>query len=347
MDESAYDYSILGSDIDIDDLYQELLQSISQVSKPGYAQAKDAILDARIRKFFTRMIHSSNFIERAGYDELSRTEELCNGVFDLLSLPTTWTGNEKPHKQNDLGKGSPNCQGENERADKEVTHHVKAALYLFDQLITKQAPLTNDLILQTHGILTHEIDIPPSPSSSNQNETPWNEYSGKYRQDAVSAGLHSFPPAQDVPILMRRFISSFNHDLKKALEQGSIDPIALAAKYCHVFVNIHPFLDGNGRMCRLILNALLLKYGGGKIPVVAFGGTEEERDEYLSIAASASMREGMREDDEEEEEDEDEEGVCYHGLKRKEFRELASYVLKYAVQGLREGWNNEVLEVET
>jgi len=36
-----------------------------------------------------------------------------------------------------------------------------------------------------------------------------------------------------------------------------MDPYVLASKYCHKFVNIHPFLDGDGRMCRLIMNGLL------------------------------------------------------------------------------------------
>ncbi|KID96686.1 Filamentation induced by cAMP/death on curing-related protein, partial [Metarhizium majus ARSEF 297] len=42
-------------------------------------------------------------------------------------------------------------------------------------------------------------------------------------------------------------------------EQG--DPYTLAARYHHQFVMIHSFADGNGRMSRIILNALLLKAG--------------------------------------------------------------------------------------
>ena len=59
----------------------------------------------------------------------------------------------------------------------------------------------------------------------------------------------------------------------------------LAAKYCDRFVNIHPFKDGNGRMCRLILNAILIKYAGVLIPL---GEKCEDRAEYLQIAQEST-----------------------------------------------------------
>ncbi|EFY88205.1 hypothetical protein J3459_015387 [Metarhizium acridum] len=43
---------------------------------------------------------------------------------------------------------------------------------------------------------------------------------------------------------------------------------------------IHPFGDGNGRMSRIILNALLLKYAGHAAP---FGGEGNDKDNYLAI----------------------------------------------------------------
>lgn len=55
-------------------------------------------------------------------------------------------------------------------------------------------------------------------------------------------------------------------ELAAAEEKMSIDPFSIAAKYSLEFVQIHPFWDGNGRICRMILNAVLCRYGGIIVP---------------------------------------------------------------------------------
>ena len=64
----------------------------------------------------------------------------------------------------------------------------------------------------------------------------------------------------------------------------------MASKYTHIFVNIHPFIDGNGRMCRLILDSLLLKLGSF---LVCIGGTEEERTLYMEVARNGGALEDL------------------------------------------------------
>jgi len=51
-------------------------------------------------------------------------------------------------------------------------------------------------------------------------------------------------------------------------------------------VNIHPFRDANGRMCRLILNAILMRYVGF---VVDLGEKGVERDAYLELATESRI----------------------------------------------------------
>jgi len=60
-----------------------------------------------------------------------------------------------------------------------------------------------------------------------------------------------------------------------------IDPFYLAADTCQEFVAIHPFKAGNGRMGRLIANALLIKYAG---IVIHIGENAKDKETYLKIA---------------------------------------------------------------
>ena len=54
---------------------------------------------------------------------------------------------------------------------------------------------------------------------------------------------------------MKALVSRFN-DETITEESEDADIIEMAARYCHVFVNIYPFEDGNGRMCRMLLNVI-------------------------------------------------------------------------------------------
>ncbi|CAJ2506436.1 Uu.00g005660.m01.CDS01 [Anthostomella pinea] len=108
--------------------------------------------------------------------------------------------------------------------------------------------------------------------------------------------------------------------------EGIGDPLAFAAQYSCRFVNVHPFLDGNGRMCRLLLNAVLLSVAGVVAPL---GGTEAAREEYLVEAgrASEAAASGRGEDD-----DNDEDGVP----RTKNWKGLSVLVLRHAKEGLEE-----------
>ena len=81
----------------------------------------------------------------------------------------------------------------------------------------------------------------------------------------------------------------------------------MAAKYSNGFVQIHPFEDGSGRVARLILNAILLKYAE---IVVSNGEHEDARAEYIGIVSWAGEE-------------------MWGGM------ELAGLVLREAVLGLR------------
>lgn len=59
----------------------------------------------------------------------------------------------------------------------------------------------------------------------------------------------------EVPAKMQELMDWYND------EKTGLHPITLATKFHHKFVLIHPFDDGNGRLSRLMMNYILLRFG--------------------------------------------------------------------------------------
>lgn len=89
------------------------------------------------------------------------------------------------------------------------------------------------------------------------------EQAGEYRTKQViirnsQNGEITFrpPPALEVPFLMREYIYWLNKD-----EKDTMHPVIKAGIAHHELVRIHPFIDGNGRVAR-VLATLILLLGG-------------------------------------------------------------------------------------
>jgi len=139
--------------------------------------------------------------------------------------------------------------------------------------------MTEELIKETHAILVKGIN------GDNAGFLSSKEYGGIHRSDEIFAGSLPFPKPSKIPEAMRSMIQNLDKDLGSAAKDKELDPFALAAKYADRIVNIHPFIDGNGRMCRLVLNAILIKYAG---IVVNVGEHDQSRDEYILIAREST-----------------------------------------------------------
>lgn len=80
---------------------------------------------------------------------------------------------------------------------------------------------------------------------------------GKYRKKPVivTGADINFPPPCELDKKMAKLICDISKIKKEA------HPVEYAAMLHALFVNIHPFIDGNGRVARLLMNLALLQEG--------------------------------------------------------------------------------------
>ncbi len=80
---------------------------------------------------------------------------------------------------------------------------------------------------------------------------------GKYRptKAVITGSKYPLPKPEELPHLMAQFISHVK-DIR-----AKNHPVAAAALVHKEFVFIHPFIDGNGRTARLLMNLVLLQEG--------------------------------------------------------------------------------------
>ena len=124
----------------------------------------------------------------------------------------------------------------------EATGHAKAYDYMLTLARSGDFQLSEDVILRLHQLFYSGIDEGKA---------------GRCRDGQVFiTGAEYVPPAaEDVPGLMRAFISDLNE------KRGKLHPIQLAAYAHRRLVDIHPFQDGNGRTARLLMNLILINAG--------------------------------------------------------------------------------------
>ena len=122
----------------------------------------------------------------------------------------------------------------------EATGHARAYDFIFELIKNPQITLPD--ILKIHQLFYQNID----PDNA-----------GKYRTKKVFiSGMDVTLPA---PEQIKPLMNTFEEELKNL--EAKLHPIELAATFHNKFVTIHPFLDGNGRTARLLMNLILLKSG--------------------------------------------------------------------------------------
>ncbi|XP_065357670.1 protein adenylyltransferase Fic [Calliphora vicina] len=110
---------------------------------------------------------------------------------------------------------------------------------------------------------------------------------GEFRRTQVYVGGHVPPGPGDLSILMRHFENWLNSD-----QVLSLHPIKHAALAHYKLVHIHPFIDGNGRTSRLLMNTLLMR--AGYPPVIIPKQQRHKYYQYLQLANDGDIRPFVR-----------------------------------------------------
>jgi len=131
--------------------------------------------------------------------------------------------------------------GKSMREHLEAINHTEAIGYV-KELVKKKMSLNENTLLGIHQLILRSIHP---------------EDAGKYRnvQVMIQGSVH-LPPQ---PYLVRKQMEDFFiwYESKKE----SLHPVLLAAEMHERLVTIHPFIDGNGRTSRLVMNLILLQHG--------------------------------------------------------------------------------------
>ena len=150
--------------------------------------------------------------------------------------------------------------GKSLREHFEVINHREAIAYI-EEIVKNNEPLTEWQIKNIHNLILKNIDV---------------DNAGRYRSENViiSGAKHIPPNFLNLDEEMKNLIKWYNEDISH--------PIEKSAKLHSIFVKIHPFIDGNGRTARLLLNFELMK--NGYLPVVI--KKENRLDYYVALDKS-------------------------------------------------------------
>lgn len=123
----------------------------------------------------------------------------------------------------------------------EATNHASALKSVLEMSQVTTASITEADILKIHETVLRGID---------------DGNAGHYRTIPVriSGSEVIMPNPMKVPVLMEKFIEDIQSSSKR-------HPVEIASDAHYQLVSIHPFVDGNGRTARLLMNLILMQNG--------------------------------------------------------------------------------------
>ena len=221
---------------------------------------KDHFLKDKTDEVEACKIHYNSVFKKL--DELTKKEILKNYVIEFAYNTTSIEGNtiNLEEARNLLNEGiTPKDKTLREVYDLQNTEKV-----LFELLSSKiNNELEHNFIIWIHDKLLENIDERKS-----------------YRTTDIRVVRSNFDasPGKYVKTDMNLLLKWYGKN------KGKLHPLVLASIFHHKFEKIHPFMDGNGRTGRMIMNYILLKYN---LPPTIIH--KKTRNEYLEAMREADL----------------------------------------------------------
>jgi Fic family protein/DNA-binding XRE family transcriptional regulator len=157
--------------------------------------------------------------------------------------------------------------GKSMREHLEAINHQEAIGYI-KHLMEKNNSLNEREVLSIHNLILRGI-MP--------------EDAGRYRRVQVMIKGSSFMPPQ--PFMVSKEMEDYF--IWYETNKNALHPIVLAAELHERLVTVHPFIDGNGRTSRLIMNLILLQNG---YVIANIKGDYDSKMKYYSALETAQTK---------------------------------------------------------
>ncbi len=165
---------------------------------------------------------------------------------------------------------------------REIANYVRALEYGLEQV--RLRPISLSLIRELHGILLSDVRGQERHPGAFRDEQNWIGH----RDSRVTDARFVPPPPLELGEALNRMEEYIRDDT-------GFPPLIRIGLIHYQFEAIHPFLDGNGRLGRLLISLLLARWGLLELPLLYLSAYfDAHRDSYYDLLREVSQRGAWR-----------------------------------------------------